>query len=427
MFKYYYFLKISLFSFFLLGIGFTYAESTENVRINTEKHLVIHVDVNKTIIASDQAGNKTVDNTLNHLLSERYSDFWDDNQLVPMTYRDYIHKLILPGKSSDQELRELRKVYLDNFVNYLNKSNHLLKDEVNQKYIELLNSLSIAKTNIFPSFIKLINTLNNENINYSILLRSFGHDLEDVVSLISSEIPNFHFNERAFFQNGKLQTEQQLITQPAEIYNYINSHGHMVIQDDWSWWTSHDAHKEYGKPFFTNTEDNHTLSLFFDDNIKIDSTNQNILAPYDIGIESTLDIDFLIKENKIIKVDTIKAILDQNYFIDKVLNSIECNTMVEQPPKYLYKVLSLKNWEETDKSVHLSQMDADFVHLSTEKQLDKILKKFWANTTEYVVLKLETALLPGDLVLEANPGGINKYYHLYNGSIPLIAVVETRF
>lgn len=43
---------------------------------------------------------------------------------------------------------------------------------------------------------------------------------------------------------------------------------------------------------------------------------------------------------------------------------------------------------------------------------------------EVVLLKLETAKLRGRLVYEVNPGGTTKYYHLYEGSIPLEAVVE---
>lgn len=95
-------------------------------------------------------------------------------------------------------------------------------------------------------------------------------------------------------------------------------------------------------------------------------------------------------------------------------------------PVYLYKVLSLDDWAESCKTIHLSSMDADFIHLSTEDQLDKIIEKYWGEASAYMLLKLETAKLSGNLVLEANPGGSNKYYHLYNGSIPLIAIVEAK-
>jgi uncharacterized protein (DUF952 family) len=95
-------------------------------------------------------------------------------------------------------------------------------------------------------------------------------------------------------------------------------------------------------------------------------------------------------------------------------------------PKVLYKILSAENWLESQHlgSVKLEDADREFIHLSTEDQLKRIAKKYWSDVPEYVVLKIETAKMQGKLVLEANPGGNNKYYHLYEGSIPLSAVVD---
>lgn len=93
---------------------------------------------------------------------------------------------------------------------------------------------------------------------------------------------------------------------------------------------------------------------------------------------------------------------------------------------YLYKILSMDDWAKSCETLHLPSTDADFIHLSKEDQLDRIIEKYWANSSEYVVLKIKTARLSGKLVLEANPGGTNKYYHLYNGSISMDAVVESK-
>lgn len=124
----------------------------------------------------------------------------------------------------------------------------------------------------------------------------------------------------------------------------------------------------------------------------------------------------------------MKNILLLVFFI--LVNQMVLGEQMEQnqPPKYLYKVLSAEDWKASQnrKKIQLSKMDAEFIHLSTEEQLDRILDKYWSTVPEYVVLKLETAKLPGKLVLEANPGGAQKYYHLYNGSIPLSAVVESK-
>lgn len=94
-------------------------------------------------------------------------------------------------------------------------------------------------------------------------------------------------------------------------------------------------------------------------------------------------------------------------------------------PDYLYKVLSKTAWEESQqgKSLSLNADDTSFIHLSTGAQLPRITDKFFKGI-DYVILKVETKKMQGRLVFETNPGGENKYYHLYDGVIPLEAVVE---
>ena len=97
---------------------------------------------------------------------------------------------------------------------------------------------------------------------------------------------------------------------------------------------------------------------------------------------------------------------------------------IEKRPAFLYKVLSVEDWTKSRETVHLSSMDEEFVHFSTENQLPAILAKYWADVSHYVVLKVETSQLSGNLEFETNPGGTNRYYHLYNGNIPLSSIVE---
>lgn len=96
------------------------------------------------------------------------------------------------------------------------------------------------------------------------------------------------------------------------------------------------------------------------------------------------------------------------------------------PPEYLYKILSVEDWNQSQNkdSVTLSA-DTDFIHLATEEQLSRIIKKYWDNVPEFVVLKIDTTELSGELEQESNSGGTNKYYHLYNGSIPLRSVIQS--
>lgn len=96
-------------------------------------------------------------------------------------------------------------------------------------------------------------------------------------------------------------------------------------------------------------------------------------------------------------------------------------------PEFLYKVVSVQDWKESQDLGHvvLGEMDTPFIHLSTESQLPRILSKYWPSGY-YVILKLDPSKLLGRLVLEANPGGENKYYHLYDGRIPISAVLESK-
>lgn len=119
--------------------------------------------------------------------------------------------------------------------------------------------------------------------------------------------------------------------------------------------------------------------------------------------------------------------------VSGIAEAIETSSMQEETrenhtPQFLYKVLSMEDWKESElqNQVKLSKMDTDFIHLSTEDQLERIVQKYYSDVSEYVVLKVETAKLPGKLVYEANPGGINKYYHLYDGSIPKSAIVDSK-
>ena len=101
--------------------------------------------------------------------------------------------------------------------------------------------------------------------------------------------------------------------------------------------------------------------------------------------------------------------------------------MQEQIPQYLYKVLSVENWEASQNtdSLKLSMDDNAFIHFSRDDQLERITSKYWSKAFQYIVLKVDTAKLPGKMVFESNPGSTTKYYHLYEGSIPREAVAES--
>lgn len=111
-----------------------------------------------------------------------------------------------------------------------------------------------------------------------------------------------------------------------------------------------------------------------------------------------------------------------------VLFLISCGGATDKPEFYVYKILTPAEWQHSqDKAfVVLSGIDVEslFIHLAEEKNYEEIAKRFANGATEAVILKLNPAKLTGRLVKETNPGDPTKYYHLYDGSIPMDAVVS---
>lgn len=129
-------------------------------------------------------------------------------------------------------------------------------------------------------------------------------------------------------------------------------------------------------------------------------------------------------------MDIIPVFEDLNHIANTIydLSGQEEGDKVEQEtstPEYLYKIVSMEQWQASmnKPDLVLTTADQEFIHLSKESQLPHVAAKFWGGS-DHVILKLASKRLKGRLVYETNPGGKNKYYHLYEGSIPLDAVVD---
>jgi uncharacterized protein (DUF952 family) len=109
-------------------------------------------------------------------------------------------------------------------------------------------------------------------------------------------------------------------------------------------------------------------------------------------------------------------------------NNQEIN-MIQNPdysiPEHLYKVVSPEEWQESQLQNEIVSSPADeaFIHLAKEDQVAHVVQKFW-DKRECIILTLSSEKLVGRLVYEPNPGGSTLYYHLYEGYIPLDAVVD---
>jgi hypothetical protein len=287
------------------------------------ERLILHFDVNKTLIASDKAGTKTIDNVINELLAEKYQNFWEKDQKKPLTYYDYVYTIVVPGDPKDPELKKIRNGYLHNFVHFLEKSNHPLKNTVQQKYQELSLTLEKKSNPIFSSFFSLIKYLDEQKIPYSIILRSFGKEIKVVAKEIEKELKRPLFDSVLTFQKRKLQWGDKVLSNGREIAQLFTSGKNFIVQDDYVFWHAHKELQSFGKPFYLNLKNPKVIQIFFDDNIEDFSSPTNVIAPFDSDSEKPLPFKDLIDKGLVVKVDTIDAILDENYFIHKVQTALE--------------------------------------------------------------------------------------------------------
>lgn len=265
-------------------------------QLNAYERVVLHFDINKTLIASDLAGQKSMENVINHLLAEKTVGIWEEEQEEPISYYDYVHTVITPGKPQCACCKKKRKAYLDRFVLFLEETDHPLKESVKEQYDKAISALSSAESEVFPSFFRLVADLQEKQIPFSIVLRSFGHEIREVAAEIE-RISGLHFDEYTTFTKGTVNGHRS----PVEIHDFLTSGKNLAIQDDWAYWHSHGEEKKYGKPFYYDPEDEETLSLFFDDN--------DVVAPLHARTGASLP------PSHVIQVDTLEAILNVEYFL----------------------------------------------------------------------------------------------------------------
>lgn len=295
------------------------------VGLNAEEfpHLILHFDINKTLIASDKTENKSIEDVINELLSRHYSAYWDETLEEPMTFDAYVRKVLLPGEEHDVALKERRLAYLTHFTHYLQEHDHPLLFNAFTYFDDVLNVLKQAKGNIFPSFYQLISELDQKGISYTLFLRSFGHEVFEVKSEINSFCGNLikidgKFRKGILYLDGK-----EPLKDPQIIYDFFFLKQHAAIHDDWPHWMEGKMHPKQGKPFYLDPEDNDTLAIFFDDNIKIDSPEENIISPIHAKTGKSIPLSSLIESKQLVSVNTLQAILNKRYYIKLVEEALE--------------------------------------------------------------------------------------------------------
>ncbi len=285
-----------------------------------KEHLILHLDINKTLIATDKAANLDSDKVITYSLACFTFDTWDESIEEPISYTEYVKFHKVPNPNHDKKVKKEQYKTISRFLDYLEKNNHPAFEKVQEQFLQAKEKLASMDQTVFPSFYKLLEYLDAENIPYTLVMRTFGSDGPSVASEINETlgIPLIKYSYR--MKKGKIETERGFF----DLHTFIQFHKeHCLIQDDWKWWFSHGENARYGKPFPLFQEGN-IRSLFFDDHAQVllSQPNKNIVAAT-LEDGSFKEPHELIENKLLFPVNTVEALLDEEYFIKKVKESLD--------------------------------------------------------------------------------------------------------
>ncbi|HEV2917516.1 MAG TPA: hypothetical protein VGW78_07280 [Candidatus Babeliales bacterium] len=275
------------------------------------KQLRVHFDINKTIIATDAVQAKDVETTVNGILAECMIAPWNGNN--SQSYYAYVTDQISQEcpflARTDDVFKHKRTQRLKQFPVQVKQQYPEQYALYEQEKAAMMHVLQNSPTGIFPSFYQTMQWLATQYPNrYAVYLRTFGTDLPAVVSTIQK-------NSSLRFANQEADLTQS-IPRIALLRMVTNqSLCHYAIRDDYICWKAHDFQVVGGKPFPIHLDDPDTLSIFFDDNAQ--DPDKQIICPLKPNGELE-DTKKLLASGHIVAVNPRDAILDVNYFINKI-------------------------------------------------------------------------------------------------------------
>eukprot|EP00602_Paraphysomonas_sp_CaronLab_P002377 CAMPEP_0185033676 /NCGR_PEP_ID=MMETSP1103-20130426/22865_1 /TAXON_ID=36769 /ORGANISM="Paraphysomonas bandaiensis, Strain Caron Lab Isolate" /LENGTH=331 /DNA_ID=CAMNT_0027570043 /DNA_START=39 /DNA_END=1034 /DNA_ORIENTATION=- len=222
--------------------------------------------------------------------------------------------------------------------------------------MQLISGSSSLPCSVVPAFFKLLLVLSEQDIDYRIVFRTFGHDARSVAEEYNRFCTGTHplFQEKGYAAPDKAldlsrgfkrlirsasgprlfmgidaeNDEKELAHGLQPIYRYLreslrqNMHA-LSIRDDFSWWRDCGESDDSGKLLLIHPEEENTdvFQVFFDDNIERDYAHivdvRNVLTGESIPYTESNGI-------YLCRVAPLEIINDESYFVkelDRILKN----------------------------------------------------------------------------------------------------------
>uniref|UniRef100_A0A673CQI6 Si:dkey-32e6.3 n=1 Tax=Sphaeramia orbicularis TaxID=375764 RepID=A0A673CQI6_9TELE len=302
------------------------------------KKLVLHVDLNNTILVSDAVTAQGTVAALDYYLTTvtwgrmnpkgKWEWLSDAPSLLPpcegaVSYYSQFGRT--PGFTSSAG-RCFRGI-LDEHLGLLRWPEGLsVKGEDGQLYHWIL-----------PSFFQLLKDLVQEGREFAVLFRTFGTDLPRVLSAVSralNEGAHPLFPDLVNTTPGKIRcsknsvvlsrAQERVSARDGErgLYQYLSSvQGLGGFQDHFDWWARNSFSIHGGKPLWVDPFDQDVQHIFIDDNIR-QNDDDTIVQPLVFldphGTETRTACTSELYDITLIQNDLLRAISDTSYFTQRI-------------------------------------------------------------------------------------------------------------
>ncbi|XP_054649829.1 uncharacterized protein LOC129191218 [Dunckerocampus dactyliophorus] len=196
---------------------------------------------------------------------------------------------------------------------------------------------------IIPSFFQLLKDLTQQGTQFAVHFRTFGSDLPRVLSAVSKaltqgahplfpDLPELKLNVNKTPGKIRCSTKGVLLTRGADrlstrdgergLYEYFSTtSGLGGFQDDYEWWLTNKYSIRGGKPLWVDPFDENIQHIFIDDNIRQDDEDTVVhpkvfLEPGSANTRTACISELY--DIALVQTDLLKAISEPDYFTRRV-------------------------------------------------------------------------------------------------------------
>lgn len=331
--------------------------------------LILHIDINETILVGDEAGGDTREESLNKILAKSAFVRLPENQngiplkeVIPTLWWDGTEIGGNENKTEPPPLytgwnwppncvpyyRTAFKKRRKDFVNSDGRCYKPLYDKMQEILSFEDETLPNVLSHMLPAIFHTLVVLSNRKEPFRLVLRSFGSDVKEVAEAISLFAQGKHPDYPDFKNEALVATSEDLVqgrwssndndetifqllkddcvvaSGDDQVLDWIQERTICGIHDDYLFWSQNDWEPWAGKPVWVPSRNKRQHHLLFDDNIhnlENDSIASVRMQSNDNGkLFLTLSGSEILQMQglHLIRVPTIEPILNRDWFLEQI-------------------------------------------------------------------------------------------------------------